>query len=97
MLEYSQKKVFTSTGTTPWEDASWAQVHAIYVETTAASSAVYQIETRMNGGTSVVVISSNNLGASTVAAHQLTGAYDQLRVHLTDSTGTVTTFMRGNN
>ena len=96
MLEYNQRVQFTSTGATAWEDATFATEHAIYVETGATSSAVWQVETRMNGGTALAILSSGNLGASTATRVSLTGQYDELRVRLTDSTGTVTIRQRGN-
>ena len=97
MLEYNRKTVFTSTGRTEWEDVSWATEHAVYIETNAASSAVGQIETRMNGGTATAIVGSTfNSSAAVLLTQILSGHYDQLSVRLTESTGTVTVVMRGN-
>ena len=92
MLEYSGGKIFTSTGNSNWQDAYTAQYHAFQFEADAGSSGAWQIQERMKNGTNTIILSSNNIAASSAMEVRLTGGIYQHRIRMKTflSTGTVT-------
>ena len=96
MLEYKRTWTFTSTGASAWEDAYLANQHTFNIETAAGSTATVQIESRRSGSTvSAVVGASVNMGASSMVPLMVSGAYDQVRAHVTDMTSTGTVIVQG--
>jgi hypothetical protein len=97
ILEYDKLWTFTSTGAGAWQDAYTAAQHTFNIETAAGSTATVLLEHRRQGSSLVTIFESTsvNLAASSHVSRSYSGAYYQVRPHVTDMTSTGTVYVQG--